>query len=144
MGTIRYDHVLTVTVRELLQQPASSRLVCGPLLLVGQMWQPSCWTPIGAHKCYDTTHPFADKSRPERNLQLASGYSLTIQGLWIPLYALTIFHQSRALVYQQSRNPKSMKVVFAAGLSYFVPQENIPLFRTSGKYHSQAGSTSWW
>ena len=125
MGTIRYDHVLTVTVRELLQQPASSRLVCGPLLLVGQMWQPFCRTPIGAHRCCDTTHPFADKSRPERNLQLASGYSLTIQGLWIPIYALTIFHQSRALVNQQSRNPKSMKVVFAAGLIYFVPQENI-------------------
>ena len=125
MGTIRYDHVLTVTVRELLQQPASSRLVCGPLLLVVQMWQPSCRTPIGAHKSCDTTDPFADKSRPERNLQLASGYSLTIQGLWIPIYALPIFHQSRALVYQQSRNPKSMKVVFAAGLIYFVPQENI-------------------
>ena len=118
MGTIRYDHVLTV--RELLQQPASSRLVCGPLLLVGQMLQPSCRTPIGAHKRCDTSNPFADKSRPERNLKLAAGYSLTIQGLWIPIYALTIFHQSRALVYQQSRNPKSMKVVFAAGLIYRV------------------------
>ena len=125
MGTIRYDHVLTVTVRELLQQPASSRLVCGPLLLVGQMWQPSCRTPIGAHKRRDTTDPFADKSWPERNLQLASRYSLTIQGLWTPINAHTISHQSRTLVYQQSRNPKSMKVIFAAGLIYFVPQENI-------------------
>ena len=88
---------------------------------VAALLSDSYWRTQGC----DTTDPFADKSRPERNLQLASRYSLTIQGLWIPIYALTIFHQSRALVYQQSRNPKSMKVVFAAGLIYFVPQENI-------------------